>query len=93
VGEIKRDTVRTSVKILAAAILHDGQIVAGHRHHNVIRTIVALTGIKPVTGTQGFLTDAGTFVDRVEAARIALMSGQINKLKFSDTELFSEDLY
>lgn len=43
--------------------------------------------------TQGFVTSSGRFVDREEAAKIALESGQIEELKYSKTKLFSEDLY
>lgn len=42
---------------------------------------------------QGFLTSKGTFVNRKDAAKIALESGQIKELNYSETELFSEDLY
>ena len=42
---------------------------------------------------QGFITSLGKFVNRKEAAIIALNCGQIDKLKFSDQVLYSEDLY
>lgn len=42
---------------------------------------------------QGFLTDKNRFVDRVEGAKIVLSRGQVTKLKYSSTELYSEDLY
>lgn len=42
---------------------------------------------------QGFLTSRGQYVDRQEAARIALEAGQIERLRFNKHELFSEDLW
>lgn len=42
---------------------------------------------------QGFITSLGRFVNRKEGAKIALESGQIEKLKYSSSELYSEDLY
>lgn len=43
--------------------------------------------------TQGFLTSRGRFVNRVEAGKIAIAAQQIEELSYSDTDLFSEDLY
>lgn len=81
--------------IVASAILFDGKVYTGRRHHNVIRTIIDTTGAKKVLSSspQGFLTSDGRFVDREEGARIAIASGQITKLKFHSTVLFSEDLW
>ena len=79
--------------IKESAIVQNGVVYTGRRHHDVIRKIVEITGIKPVTGEQGFVTDDGVFVNREEAAKIALACGQITKLKFHSKELFSEDLY
>lgn len=47
---------------------------------------------KPITGDTGFVNELGEFVDRLTAARIALESGQIEKLNWPP-ELYSEDLY
>lgn len=41
----------------------------------------------------GFLTSKNRFVERKEGAEIALGCGQIDKLRYSDTLLYSEDLY
>jgi len=81
--------------IKESAILFNGVVFTGRRHHDVISKIIAETGVKKVGGehTQGFVTDDGKFVDREEAAKIALQRGQIKKLKFNSKELFSEDLY
>ena len=43
-------------------------------------------------GEQGFVTEGGRFVDRAEAAQIALACGQIEKLRYLDGELDSADL-
>jgi hypothetical protein len=42
---------------------------------------------------QGFLTNHNRFVDRTEGGQIAIASGQIEKLKYDDNEMYSEDLY
>jgi len=79
--------------IKESAIKQDGKVFTGKRHHNIIKDMVRL-GIKtPINGEQGFVTDDGKFVSRKEAAKIALESGQIKKLKFNQKSLFSEDLY
>lgn len=41
---------------------------------------------------QGFMTSLGRFVDRKEAAIIAIQCGQIEKLEYG-TELYSEDIF
>ena len=41
---------------------------------------------------QGFVTDAGEFVDRVEGLRIAQEAGQIIEKHGAFNELYSEDL-
>ena len=82
-------------RIMFAAILVDGLIFLGKRHHNIIQTL-AECGYSSKTiqqSPQGFVTSIGGFVGREEAAQIALDCGQIDKLKFSSRELFSEDLY
>lgn len=79
--------------IIEAAIMQNGKMYRGLRHHMIIRQIVQETGIKPVDGEQGFVTDKGEFVSREDAAKIAIECGQIKELKYSSTLLFSEDLY
>lgn len=61
------------------------------RHHDIIHHL-AKSGFKtPITGEQGFITNEGRFVDRVEAKRIVIESGQLIKTEFS--RLYSEDLW
>lgn len=45
------------------------------------------------TTKQGFMTSLGRFVSRDEAAKIALECGQIEKLNYSDVDLYSEDIF
>jgi len=78
-----------------------GVVFCGWRHLNCMRTMGAVTGLRSVTNApdgvgeyeQGFITDKNRFVDRTEGAIIALTCGQIEKLNYSSSELYSEDLY
>ena len=70
-----------------------GIVICGPRHHNVISVYKLLTG-KCTNGDdiQGFMTTHRRFVDRIEAAKIAIRCEQISKLE-CPPELYSEDLY
>lgn len=80
------------MRIKEAAIIHNGVIWTGRRHHNVIQKIIDEFGREaaPVKGKQGFVTECGKFLDRKEAARVAFEAGQVSKLY---PILMSEDLY
>jgi len=82
-------------RILGSAIKHKGEVFLGKRHSDCIKAIVSERDVKKVNGDspQGFFTTHGRFVDRVEGAKVALRARQISGLKFSKTELFSEDLW
>lgn len=80
-------------RITAAAINQDGVIYTGAHHHHIIRTIATCAGIRPVTGAQGFITNRGRFVDRVEGLAIAREANQIVKKHGCESDLFSEDLW
>lgn len=80
-------------RIVAAAILQDGVVYTGTRHGFIIRDIVLMAGEKLVTGEQGFVTSKGVFVSREIAGEIALRAGQVRSLKYSRTQLFSEDVW
>lgn len=71
-----------------------GFVVCGRRHHNCFTTVAMISGIKKerkyINEIQGFLTNTDMFVDREEAAKIALDANQITIKK---KELYSEDLY
>lgn len=75
------------------------QIEIGYRHHDIRNRFGDEVSCSPKD--QGFYTSKGRFVDRKEAMKIALASGQIDYenarhcvngvYKYKD--LFSEDLY
>jgi hypothetical protein len=70
-----------------------GIVFCGHRHVQCLRLMNIITGKKQHEvgdELQGFLTNKNRFVDRVEAAEIALKSNQIEKPL---TRLFSEDVW
>lgn len=73
-----------------------GLVFGGLRHHHCLYTMVAVTGKRAIESevgemVQGFLTTHLRFVDRIEGAQIHINNG--GTLRFSDTQLFSEDLY
>ncbi len=78
-----------------------GMVVAGYRHPHCIEVVHQLSGMRScsfgpdATGksVQGFLTDKNRFVDRKEAAKIAIASGQIKECQYTEGTLYSEDLY
>jgi hypothetical protein len=75
--------------------INTGFVVCGLRHHNCFMTVSIIKNESCKVSDygkniQGFLTNKNRFVDRKEAATIALNAKQINE----PTEvLFSEDLY
>jgi hypothetical protein len=84
--------------VYGPANVDKGIVFCGHRHPHCLYQMVAITGKRSVTSEvgeiiQGFLTNTNRFVDREEGAKIALASGQIKKLKYNRTTLYSEDLY
>lgn len=77
-----------------------GLVVEGHRHADIIRTMVNLLGKRTCQfgedcageSEQGFVTNRNRFVDRVEGLKIAREANQlITETTFN--ELYSEDLY
>lgn len=95
VGEVKfkdTDPIRC-----VACIYPDGQMYsyrAPARHHDVMRLVLARSEStnEPDGILTGFLTKEGKYVDRKEAAILALESGQVTKLD-APPWLFSEDLW
>jgi hypothetical protein len=75
-----------------------GVVVEGHRHADIIRTMVNLLGKRTCKNgencagesIQGFVTNSNRFVGREEAAQIAFDAGQIKQHTIT---LYSEDLY
>lgn len=83
-------------KIAAAAIRMNSTVVfTGPHHHIIIHDIVQMGYAKNVgsNGEQGFLTSTNEFVNREEAGKIAIAAGQISSLKYSKTDLYSEELW
>jgi hypothetical protein len=78
-----------------------GLVISGHRHGQCMWVMGSLTGLRSVMNApdgvgdyvQGFLTSKNRFVDREEAAQIWLKESPNNKLNYSSTELYSEDIY
>lgn len=87
-----------SERIAAAAIRFNGVVVTlppPARHHNCIRAAhdVGYENWRP-EHEQGFVTDTGRFVDREEAARIAVAANQlIERAMRHPLGLFSEDVW
>jgi hypothetical protein len=77
--------------ILKSAILQkDSRIVyTGHRHHNIIQDNQDIDFRSCV---QGFVDSEGSFLDRRQAYKIAVESGQVKNV-ISPPILTSEDLY
>jgi hypothetical protein len=63
-----------------------------NRHHNILWWLSVLSVPSQLTHDQGFVTSAGRYVDRLEAAEIAQRSGQVQTL-ISPPHLYSEDLW
>lgn len=86
-------------RILAVAVIHGGRVYgfpSPGRHHDAIRKVARLDpdagrGLCPPKA-QGFVLEDGTYVGREEGARIALASGQVERLH-TEGRLFSEDLW
>lgn len=87
--------------------IDSGVVIGGYRHPNCIASFVQAFYPEWHTNAehdkirihflnnhiQGFLTTHGNFLDRQQAANMALVEGQINELRYSQRELYSEDLY
>jgi hypothetical protein len=77
--------------IKESAIRKDGIVYTGKRHNNILCDKSRPFGFLR-TGEQGFVTDTGVFLNRIEALQHAIECRQIK----SDTNLkrlHSEDLY
>jgi hypothetical protein len=65
-----------------------------NRHHNVINSLIEAKLFKaPITGEQGFVTNKGRFVDRIEGLQIATDANQILEKHGNEGQLFSEDMW
>ncbi len=74
-----------------------GFVLCGWRHGCIFEQIEGL--LHDITNkpsdsiqTQGFITSENRFLNRVQARKFVLETGQLESTEFSD-ELYSEDLY
>ena len=80
-----------------ALLCEDGRVFAlprPHRHHHLY-ALAAFIGQDPAKHDSGFTTNTGRYVDREEAQRICIASGQPNRRSGSpnDPKLYSEDVW
>jgi hypothetical protein len=74
-----------------------GVVITGYRHHTIrdfMRDELWLDRWEFIWAKQGFVTNTGRFVDRVEGWKIALAANQIDDIETRRgiRELFSEDV-
>ena len=80
---------------VAALRLPGGEILTlprPARHSDLLRILRRRPGRPPAGVIQAFLDEKGDFLDRREAARVALEAGQIGALRWPPN-LYSEDLW
>jgi hypothetical protein len=85
----------TNRRIVCAALKYDSRIICGARHYDE-RMIeqIELSALDWRKAEQGFIDQHGTFLDRVEAWKIADAQGQIIRDRdWSTGVLHSEHLY
>lgn len=88
-----------SERIAAAAVIFEGLVCVlppPARHHTLLHIISR--DLRPDSGVigpdaQGFVTDAGRFVDRETARKIAEDAGQLLPTAISSKALYSEDVW
>jgi hypothetical protein len=91
-------TITLTEKIESVAIVYEGEthvLPRPNRHHHVIREIAKKNGVG-INGDdiQGFMTNTGRFVNRVEGLKIALAANQVlDPANIRAGRLFSEDLW
>lgn len=66
-----------------------GFVWCGHSHAAILEAASKMRGWRAPQEHQGFVTTENRYVDRTEAARIAIAAGQVPK---GTDELYSEDL-
>jgi hypothetical protein len=80
--------------VVAAAIVKEDRIWTGRRHADLIRLVIEDIGVKVRSEDQGFITDTGRFVTRVQAYGIAKWEEQLPAdFKKRPEALLSEDLW
>jgi hypothetical protein len=83
-------------EVIVAAACKDvetGVVYVGARHFDEVmhKQLTAANVPTSATFVQGFITNGGRFVDRIEGMDIAIISGQVNPDE--DPVLYSEHLY
>lgn len=81
--------------------ISSGFVICGRRHFNCIAIFAEIVGFPYSkkaqrihnTEKQGFLTNHNRWVNRIDAAEIAFLAGQIAQRTEHPVGLFSEDLY
>ena len=63
-----------------------------NRHHNIFWDYYAKNKKKLMDGGQGFWLDTGEYINRKDAAKLALANGQASNL-IAPPNLYSEDLW
>jgi hypothetical protein len=84
-----------SERIISVAISAFGIVAslpAPARHGDVLRKLLNFNELIVRGDRQGFLTSAGRYVNRRDAAEIAIAAGQVDKL-IAAPDLYSEDLW
>lgn len=87
--------------IVSSAIIINGQILTGKRHHNIFQKAKAdgIDRLDAIRGEQGFVDENGKFYNREDAAKHAIECGQVKEGEavaihiFDGKTLYSEDLY
>lgn len=89
---MSEDPIRNS-RIRSAAIrLNSGDIWEGNNHREIREMIYLSNGGQRIKGKEGFILEDDRFVDRREAATIALANGQATEATYAEGELSSSDI-
>ena len=88
--------MKTDLRIKCAAIQHDGKIYEGQSHAEIGHQMLKDKACKrpfPGGDAQGFVTECGKFMSRMEAMYVAIAAGQVEEGKTCHPyKLFSEDI-
>lgn len=82
--EIDRAAVRVGERVFS--------VHRPYRHNAAIRAAIDAIGEPAYRAEQGFVTTRGRFVGREEASRVAVVAGQVKRLKWAPG-LYTEDLW
>ncbi len=86
----------THVAIMRGGVVYS--LPSPNRHHHIIQSGMMNEKIGEERDVQGFVDDAGTFLNRAEAYVVAKESGQLDRSKhppghYDGTHLYSEDIW